>query len=54
MGHVTATDVQHPVRFCGGWIAIPMTAPDIRDMFEKSIPRRETVLAVKRLKCGTI
>jgi hypothetical protein len=31
-----------------------MTAPDIRDMFEKSIPRRETVLAVKRLKYGTI
>ena len=38
--HEGRTELQHKVRFCGGRVAIPMTAPDIRDRL-KSVLRRE-------------
>ena len=47
--HAGRTERQHKVRFCGGRVAIPMTAPDIRDMLKWS-PRRGTILTIKCLK----
>jgi hypothetical protein len=40
--HEGETELQHPVGFRGGRVAIPMTTPDIRVIL-KSVLRRGTI-----------